>query len=228
MTGMLASVNGLDEAILAFEQQVDIIDLKQPSKGALGALEAESIELIVKYINNRCLISATIGDLPMQAERILDAVTKIASTGVDYIKIGFFPNQEWDTTINKLSTLTQHGLNMIAVLFADQKPDFSIIKTFKEAGFSGVMLDTMDKSRGSLTKVMSKQEIKEFVVATKSQQMLCGLAGSLRQEDIKQLQNLQANYLGFRGAICRQQNRVASLDKQALQTIHRTISGTRI
>ncbi|MGZ8193906.1 MAG: (5-formylfuran-3-yl)methyl phosphate synthase, partial [Methylobacter sp.] len=38
MTGMLASVNSVAEALLVLGANVDIIDLKQPAFGALGAL----------------------------------------------------------------------------------------------------------------------------------------------------------------------------------------------
>ena len=228
MTGMLASVNSLEEAMIALESKVDIIDLKQPTQGALGALDTETISQIVAHINHKCPISATIGDLPMQAGGIMDAVTKIADTQVDFIKIGFFPGDAWETMINKLAALPQQGLKLIAVLFADQQPAFQIIKELKAAGFTGVMLDTMDKNRGSLTQVMPEKVIKEFVDKVKHQQMLCGLAGSLRKEDISQLLTLQPDYLGFRGAICHQQNRISKLDKQALQIIFSAISGNQI
>ena len=225
MTGMLASVNSLEEAIVALENKVDIIDLKQPEKGALGALDIETISQIVAYINHKRPISATIGDLPMHADDIMDAVTKVAGTQVDFIKIGFFPGNAWEATVSQLATLTQQGLRLIAVLFADQQPDYQILKELKAAGFSGVMLDTMDKHRGSLTQVMPEPVIKEFVEKAKHQKMLCGLAGSLRKEDISQLLTLQPDYLGFRGAICQQHNRTSKLDKQALQSIHSAISG---
>jgi uncharacterized protein (UPF0264 family) len=228
MTGLLASVNSLEEAIIALENKVDIIDLKQPKQGALGALDIETISQIVAHINHKCPISATIGDLPMQADGIIDAVTKIASTQVDFIKIGFFPGDTWDATVSQLASLTQQELKLIAVLFADQQPDYQILKELKAAGFTGVMLDTMDKGRGSLTQVMPEQVIKHFVEKTKHQQMLCGLAGSLRQEDIAQLLTLQPDYLGFRGAICHQHNRTSKLDKQALKSIHFAISGNPI
>ena len=38
MTGMLASVNSVAESLLVLSAGVDIIDLKQPALGALGAL----------------------------------------------------------------------------------------------------------------------------------------------------------------------------------------------
>jgi len=37
MTGMLASVRNLEEAKLVYEGGADIIDLKEPNDGALGA-----------------------------------------------------------------------------------------------------------------------------------------------------------------------------------------------
>ena len=47
MTRMLASVATLQEARLAAECGVDIIDLKNPSTGALGALPTETVVEIV-------------------------------------------------------------------------------------------------------------------------------------------------------------------------------------
>jgi len=121
MTGMLASVNSLEEAIIVLDAKVDIIDLKQPAQGALGALETARVEEIVSAINGRCPISATVGDLPMQAELIFDAVARMAKTGVDYIKIGFFPGGDWLGTVKALSILTLE-IPLIAVLFADTAP----------------------------------------------------------------------------------------------------------
>ncbi|MGZ8935852.1 MAG: (5-formylfuran-3-yl)methyl phosphate synthase, partial [Methylobacter sp.] len=62
MTGMLASVNNLKEAALVLSANVDIIDLKQPALGALGALETDSVKKIVTWVDGRCPVSATIGD----------------------------------------------------------------------------------------------------------------------------------------------------------------------
>ena len=59
MTQMLASVTSTAEALLALEWGADIIDLKNPSDGALGALPFETIRDIVKIIDGRRLASAT-------------------------------------------------------------------------------------------------------------------------------------------------------------------------
>jgi len=199
MSRMLASVNSLEEAMIALQLDVDIIDLKQPALGALGALQTQQVQTIVTKLQQAKPVSATVGDLPMQADVIFNAVNKMAATGVDYIKIGFFPAQDWHEVIAKLAPLTSRPLKLIAVLFADQQPDLNNIKQFSEAGFSGIMLDTMNKTRGSLTQVMPLTTLQYFVQTAKHYQLLCGLAGSLREKDIPDLLPLQADYLGFRG-----------------------------
>jgi len=225
MTGMLASVNSLAEALIVLEAGVDIIDLKQPAAGALGALDTNTVAKIVACCGGLCPISATIGDLPMQADIIYEALETMAATGVDYIKIGFFPNGNIDDVIGKLAELSGRGLNLIAVLFADQTPDFSLISELKQAGFKGVMLDTMDKDKGSLPQVLAESEIARFVGLAKAQNLLCGLAGSLRLQDVVGLLPLTPDYLGFRGALCVRHKREGQLDKAAVLQIKQAVSG---
>ena len=224
MSRMLASVNSLEEALIALQLDVDIIDLKQPELGALGALQTSQVQIIVEQIQQAKPVSATIGDLPMQAKLIFNAVREMGDTGVDYIKIGFFPEQDWTEVIARLATLTRGHLKLIAVLFADQQPDLNSIKQFSQAGFSGIMLDTMNKASGSLTQVMPLATLQHFVQTAQQQQLLCGLAGSLRASDIQLLLPLQADYLGFRGALCEQHQRTAKLDPAAILKIKATIA----
>lgn len=223
MTGMLASVNSIEEAALALTAEVDIIDLKQPASGALGALDIALVKEICRYCNGRRPVSATVGDLPMHPEPVFDAVRSMAETGVDYIKIGFFPGGDWPATVQTLTTLTRRNLALIAVLFADAEPDFAIVDVLKTAGFKGVMLDTMNKQNGSLTDVMTSARIQQFVMQAKSRHMLCGLAGSLRLQDIPDLIAYRPDYLGFRGALCVQGERTAQLDRYSMARIKQAL-----
>lgn len=223
MTGMLASVNSLEEAKLALAENVDIIDLKEPALGSLGGLDMKLVKKIVAVVNRHCPTSATIGDLPMQPELIFNAVTEMAETGVNYVKIGFFPNGEVTQVIDKLAQISLRD-NLIAVLFADTHPDFGLIDRLEAAGFSGIMLDTLDKTKGSLSGIMAKAEIERFVNHVKSRHIICGLAGSLRFEDIPILMPYQPDYLGFRGALCEQHERTGRLNAQAVQKIKQTIA----
>ncbi len=219
MTGMLASVNSLDEVDIILQTAVDIIDLKNPAQGALGALSTDLVSAIVKRVNQQKPVSATVGDLPMQADVIFNAVSAMTDTGVDYVKIGFFPNGDRQATVSKLAAICQQGHQLIAVLFADTALDFDIITTLKKAGFCGVMLDTMDKSKGSLLDALPYSTIETFVKKAHAEQLLCGLAGSLKQTDIAKLLPLNSDYLGFRGALCTHSNRTAQLDKLAIDAI---------
>ncbi|MGB9210468.1 MAG: (5-formylfuran-3-yl)methyl phosphate synthase, partial [Pseudolabrys sp.] len=90
MTLLLASVTGSREAELAVTHGADIIDLKDPSQGALGALELSVVCDAVSTIAGRRPTSAVIGDLPMEPGVIAAAVAATAKTGVDFVKVGLF------------------------------------------------------------------------------------------------------------------------------------------
>jgi (5-formylfuran-3-yl)methyl phosphate synthase len=222
MTRMLTSVNSLDEARLVLAEHVDIIDLKNPAMGALGGLDIQLVKNIVEIVNGQCPTSATIGDLPMQAELVFNAVTEMAKSGVNYVKIGLFPNGDVLQVIDKLGAIS-NITNLIAVLFADTNPDFSIIDSLKVAGFSGVMLDTLDKTKGSLTMMITKSEIERFVNLVKSKDLICGLAGTLRLEDIPVLLPFKPHYLGFRGALCDHHERTAQINTLSVRRLKQAI-----
>lgn len=223
MTGMLASVNSLAEARLVLAEKVDIIDLKEPALGSLGALDIKVVKNCVAAVNGQCPVSATIGDLPMQPELIFNAVNAMAETGVNYVKIGFFPNGDVTRVIEKLVLIAPH-INLIAVLFADTNPDFTLIDRLDTTGFRGIMLDTLDKTKGPLTSMITTTEIERFVSHVKSMGIVCGLAGSLKLEDIPLLIPYQPDYLGFRGALCDQHQRAGRLNAQSVQKIKQTIA----
>lgn len=202
MTRLLASVANLAEARLAAECGVDIIDLKNPAAGALGALPLDMVASIAGELRGRAPLSATVGDLPMEPETVRSAVAAMAATGVDYVKLGFFPGGDWLGVIENLKSLTERKVRLVAVLFADQPFALDWLSLFAAAGFAGAMLDTADKQAGSLTGLRDVSFLSAFVNATHRQGLLCGLAGSLRVEDIEPLRQLGPDYLGFRGALC--------------------------
>jgi uncharacterized protein (UPF0264 family) len=224
MTGMLASVETLDEALLVLAAGADIVDLKAPSAGALGALPLDTVRGIVRAVGGLRPVSATIGDLPMVPQPVRQAVESMAGAGVDYVKIGLFPGGDWQRTIAGLSPLAARGVRLVAVLFGDLCPGLSHIAELAKAGFSAAMLDTLDKRGGSLPCVCPPEYLRSFVAEAKACGMLCGLAGSLRPSDIPGLLDLRPDYLGFRGALCLQQDRTAGLDEQAVRVIRRLLT----
>jgi uncharacterized protein (UPF0264 family) len=227
MTRLLASVANLEEARVAEDCGAGIIDLKNPRKGALGAWSVVQVRKAVDALQGKSPISATIGDLPMVAETIRAAVEPMAATGVDYVKLGFFSGGDWHEVIAALKPITQQGIRLVAVMFADHHIDaLGWIPRLAEAGFAGAMLDTANKQKGTLTTLRNLAFLSHFVSEAQQAGLLCGLAGSLREQDIHCLQALGPDYLGFRGALCGG-TRTDALDPHAVRTLLNTLSTTR-
>jgi uncharacterized protein (UPF0264 family) len=215
--GLLASVADLGEVELALAH-ADLIDLKDPSQGALGAWPIARIGEAVRLVDGRRPVSATVGDLPPDAEALGSAALATAATGVDMVKLGFFPGGDHRRLARELAPVAARGVVLVAVLMADGDPDHGIVSALAEAGFRGVMLDTADKSRGSLTEHQAPEKLAEFVAQAKRLSLLTGLAGSLTLADIAVLAPLGPDFLGFRGALCRHR-RTTALDPARLRAV---------
>ncbi len=108
------------------------------------------------------------------------------------------------------------------MLFADAMPAFDAVAAAAAIGARGVMLDTADKSAGSLRAHLGIRELAAFVADAKAHGLMVGLAGSLRAEDMAPLLALHPDLLGFRGALC-QGSRNAGIDRDACAAIRALI-----
>lgn len=219
MTQILISVTSIAEAQLALDNGADIIDLKDPSAGALGALPLPLIQEIVSHVNGRKLVSATIGDSIMQPDLILQSVALLAATKVDYIKIGFFETVDFQPCLDALQTVTQNGIKLIAVLFAEYKYPEGLLDLIKKAGFIGVMLDTASKNGRTFLDHYSVKEREEFARKVLALGLTFGLAGSLKLEHIAIVKALNPTYIGFRGGVCNNNQRQLALDAEKIRAI---------
>ena len=222
MTQMLASVTSTAEALLALELGADIIDLKNPNDGALGALPLATIRDIVKVIDGRRVVSATIGDPSEDVSLVMQRIIATAASEVDIVKIGIATSRSQLASWRGMAW-ERASMRLVAVLFADQHPCFDFLDVLAERGFYGVMLDTAEKLRGGLRSHLDKNQIRAFVDQAHRLKLVCGLAGSLRRDDIVPLLRLNPDYLGFRGALCHQGSRTASIDIEAFKAIRASI-----
>ena len=240
MTQMLASVTSVAEALLALELGADIIDLKNPHEGALGALPLATLASIVTAIDGRRTVSATIGDIPDHPASIAEKVVATAATGVDIVKIGiatsrsalaFWHSAAWLGSLGpkapaRLATTTlpePASARLVGVLFADEGIDLAWIDALAASGFYGAMLDTADKQGGGLRSHCDDAQLCNFVQRAQEKNLMCGLAGSLRLDDIAPLLALSPDYLGFRGALCRNTSRTDQLDADAFREVRARI-----
>ena len=222
MTLLLASVTGAEEAEIALEQGADIIDLKDASKGALGALPADAIRTSLAAVAGRRPVSAVAGDLPANPDTVAAAVEEIARTGVDYVKVGLFPGPLRRDCVRALSELTR-VTKIVAVMFADDEPDVTLLSAVAEYGFAGAMLDTARKGSGRLLDHVNVTFLQHFVDQCRALGLMSGLAGSLEPPDIPRLLLLAPDVLGFRGALCAGGERSARIDPRCVRVVRELI-----
>ncbi len=219
MSAWLASITDAAEARQVLAAGAAIIDAKNPHAGALGALPLEVVRGIVAAVDGRAPVSATIGDFPeMPPQEVARAVAEMAATGVDYVKIGLFPAPSLMDCLRELAPVAARQ-RLVAVLFADREPDFHLLPHLARHGFAGVMLDTANKTGGGLPRYQIPARLGVFVAQAQQLGLLTGLAGSLKLSDIPTLAPLAPDYLGFRGALCRQHARTQALDPDALAAL---------
>ncbi len=226
VTRLLASVMSAAEAALALDGGADIIDLKNPAAGALGALPPAVLGACVAAVGGRRPVSATVGDLPLDPPRVAEAVARTAATGVGIVKIGLFDG-DLPGCIRALKQRRGRPARLVAVLFADRAPDLSVLEPLAEAGFLGAMIDTADKAAGPLLRHMDLPALAAFVERARALGLLTGLAGSLRLDDVPALAALRPDYLGFRGALCGTRGRSGALDPRALAAVRRALGAYR-
>lgn len=201
MTKLLVSVKNQSESLIALNAGVDLIDLKSPQHGALGALALDEIASIVQSIQGRATISATIGDVSPDAEGVEEIVLATASCGVDFVKIAMLDVTHSNHALQKLTKLSPQ-VAMIAVLFAEDHYAPDILQQITSAGFVGAMLDTRKKQGLTLLDHFDLETLKQWVAEAKSLNLMTGLAGSLSCQMWPILSSFSSDYLGFRGGLC--------------------------
>ncbi len=214
---LLVSVRSVEEALLAARGGADFIDLKEPGHGALGALPLPTICACVAALRDYKLpISATIGDLPMDArDDIAARVHAVADCGVDIVKVGIERNA---AAHDVLTMLAACGQPIVPVLIADRGLDAELVEHAVGLGFAGLMVDTADKLAGSLFDCVPVAVLRHFIDSARAASLMCGLAGALRTEDVPRLTALAPDFAGFRSAVCNG-DRSGALDPQRLHAL---------
>lgn len=220
MTQLLISVKNIEEALIALEANVDIVDLKDPNSGALGALDLETTSEIVRQVYGHSLISATVGELHASVDELVTDVQSRVNSGVDIVKIavsGLFYKADFYDAIIQLS---KAGVKIVVVFFADEDEeiDLNLLPTLKKSGVYGAMLDTKNKQK-NLLQVQDQQALKLFTQLSHQYQLKSGLAGSLQPQHIDLLVEINPTYIGFRGGVCDNSQRNTSLNRAKVDEV---------
>lgn len=223
MTKFLASAATKSDVDIALKAGADIIDLKDPANGALGAASEDLIRHAITTVNGAVPVSAAVGDASMDFTNNEKLLFQCAQLGVDFVKIGIPDTIDQAEAIDDLMPLTAGGVKLIAVFYADQKIDPDLFETARGAAFQGVMFDTSDKTKGSITNLRSRSELRAYISEAHRLGLLAGLAGSIRSDDVEDLLKLNPDTLGFRGALTEGEGRLGTLSEAACKKIRNLI-----
>jgi uncharacterized protein (UPF0264 family) len=223
MIRLLASVKDADEADIALLGGADVIDFKDPARGALGALPAEVIASGVGRVARRAPTSATAGDWPLDPVVLTQAAERIAATGVDFVKLGLLPGEALLGCIEALAAFAARH-RTVAVFFGDRGVPLYALRALRDAGFTGAMIDTFDKDAGSLRQHLDERSLRAFIELARDLGLMTGLAGSLRVADIGPLAALGPDLLGFRGALCQPGGRAAPLCVERVRAVREALN----
>lgn len=224
---LLISPIDRDEALEAVRGGADIIDVKNPAEGSLGANFPWIISEIKGLLPNGIELSATIGDFPNLPGTASLAALGVASLGVNYVKIGLYGVNSSQDAI-KLATPTVRAVKdsypdtkVVIAGYADYERVGSIPSTLipsvaKDAGADIAMLDTAVKDGKNLFSFLNLDELKEFTQRAHNSGIRVALGGSLTKEHIQPLSEIGVDIIGIRGAACRNSDRIGGRIKAEL------------
>ena len=226
MTLMLASVADAEEGLLVARGGADIVDFKDPARGAIGAVEPAVVAQALRALGGAARSSATLGDPPYEPGALVERARALKRAGVDTLKLAL-DGASLAALRTPLADLARE-IGLVGMLFADEAPDFGLIPQLAALGFSGAMLDTRRKGAGRLIDHLDIARLGVFCARCRAVGLTSGLAGSLEPPDIPRLLLVAPDILGFRGALCVARDRVARIDPQAVALVRDLIPRERV
>jgi uncharacterized protein (UPF0264 family) len=215
---LLISPQNPKEAIEAIAGGADIIDVKNPKEGPLGANFPWVIKEIKQLTPNNVELSCTLGEAPKVPGSMALAAYGAASLGVDYVKVGLSEISTVQSAINLLEGVV-HAVKMcnskIKVVVAGYGDYFRVNsiepQLVVQAAFIAkadfVMLDTAIKDGKNLFTFQTPQQLEMFVDVAHKHNLGVALAGSLQGQNLLVVKELKADIVGLRGAACQNSNR---------------------
>jgi len=223
---LLVSVTDAREARVAVEGGVDIVDVKNPAEGSLGAPAPGVIERVRDTVPPERLVGAAIGDLPNLPGTAALAALGAARSGAAYVKVGLWGTSTEDEAVAVLRAVREAldgGAAVIAGAYADAQrvpsrplPPRAVVGAARRAGVGGCLLDTAVKDGRGLFEWVDPDALAALVAEGHAAGLEMALAGALRAEDLTVVRETGADIAGVRSAACRDGRRTAPLDAERI------------
>lgn len=194
--GLLVSVRSVEEAKAALAGGADLIDVKEPSRGALGSADLEVAESIVSEVACRTPVSVALGEWSEWTPRRLPR-------GVKYAKWGLSRSGVTDSAA---IVRCEHALPVLVGYADSDRADSPSIDELVEAAcelrFPAFLIDTAIKDGAGLLEWTSIVELERIRHKLGMAGVRLALAGSLDVESIRRLARIAPNWFAVRGAAC--------------------------
>lgn len=206
MTRLLVSVRSAVEAAAALAGGADVIDIKEPRRGALGPADPHVWQDVRRVVGQQVEISVALGEL------LFDPVEELAphARGLAFAKIGLagcHTQPGWLARWRSALRALPPGVAPVPVAYADwphaAAPSPSVAISL--AAFTPerlLLIDTHNKSAGALLDCLSLEFLEELMAYAAQHEVRLALAGSLTAQAIQRLLALAPAYIGVRGAAC--------------------------
>ena len=216
---LLISPKNETEALEAIAGGADIIDVKNPKEGPLGANFPWVIKRIRQITPANIEVSCTLGEAPNLPGSMALAALGAATTGVNYIKVGLYGLKTPEEAVHLMRNITKAAkeynplIKVVASGYADAAristvDPLLVPKIAHEAQADIAMLDTAIKDGKSLFNFLTETQLQQFVGTAHNYGLRAALAGSLQKEDLPAVCALGVDVVGLRGAACTLNDRV--------------------
>jgi (5-formylfuran-3-yl)methyl phosphate synthase len=218
---LLVSVISAAEARRALAGGADIIDVKDPREGALGAPSPRILSDVVREVGAAAPVSVALGDLPNLPHTAALAARGAALSGADYVKVGLRGVRELAAAVVLMRAVAEAvpaHTAVIAAAYADadalDPPALAptwLPELVDRAGISGALVDTFVKDGRGLYGWLSDAALRDLIARTHRAGGSFAVAGQLT---LDQLRRAPADVVGVRSAVCRGGDRAADLDAE--------------
>jgi uncharacterized protein (UPF0264 family) len=232
VAGLLVSVRSADEARAALAGGATVIDVKEPSRGALGRADADLWSAVRSAVPADVPVSVALGELSEWSEPGgPKSIPASRFAGLAYRKLGLAgAGPDWAESWARLRRVLGPGPAWVAVAYADWSaagaptPDAVLDAALIMPECAGILVDTWDKSRpspldGSWAPWCTRARQGDRFVA---------LAGGLDEQAIARLAPLRPDLFAVRGAACTHGDRRAVIDTDRVARLVEILAAARV
>ena len=227
---LLVSVMDADEARAAATAGADLVDVKNPGEGSLGAPVPAVIAAVRAAVPVALPVSAAIGDMPNLPGTAALAALGAARSGATFVKVGLWGTTSEPDAVALLRAVREAvpGAVLVAAAYADAvrvphaplAPEL-LPRVAHAAGVDVCLLDTAIKDGRGLLEWLSPDALTRLVADAHAAGLEVALAGALRAEELPVIRDTGADVAGVRSAACHEGRRAGRLDAERVRALRR-------